>query len=231
MAATRSSPGRTVIGSPNATSTGRCRRRLGRGFLPAHRAPDRPDPLGAPQATGTSGAPVSRASAAGPRISERTAYDQEIPASGNTHDGLALAQQAAGGEVRRGGRLAVDRDVPHADHRASGGAVPDVVPCQEPRPAVALVGRQPDPQEVGVGDVVAGQHDGAGARQVLEAAVAEPDVERADDRAGGDTGRAVPALHVGGSEPLRRTAGARRGRSTGGRPTATRGRLGRGPRR
>ncbi|KRF01437.1 hypothetical protein ASG88_08160 [Nocardioides sp. Soil777] len=69
----RSSPGFTVTGSPMTTSTRRPRSRLGRGL--------RPSSSGIPtlqirwlphRATGTTGAPVSRARLATPRISERT---------------------------------------------------------------------------------------------------------------------------------------------------------------
>ena len=81
---TRSSPAAKVIGSPKDTSTRRPRRRLGRGFRP--RASGRPTDQSRcdPQiAAGTTGAPVSLARLATPRISDRTVYDQLTPASGN----------------------------------------------------------------------------------------------------------------------------------------------------
>ena len=96
-------------GSPNATSTGRWRRRLGRGFRPPTGRPTDQIRWVPHNATGTRGAPVSRASAAGPRISERTAYDQEIPASGNTHTASpsrsrrSAARYAAAGASRSTG--------------------------------------------------------------------------------------------------------------------------------
>ena len=84
VAAVRSSPGSTARGVPNATSTRRCRRRLVREcFVPSGRGLVTEAIRWVPHsAIGTSGAPVSRASAAGPRISDRTAYACEIPASG-----------------------------------------------------------------------------------------------------------------------------------------------------
>ena len=147
--------------------------------------------------------------------------------------GLALAEQAEGGagtprrEPRGRPGRAASRPSP-----GGAGAVPDVVAGQEPRASGRARGRPArSSRKSGYDTWLLASTTGPRTRQVLEAGVAQPDVEGADDRARGDTGRAVPALHVGGSDPLRRTAAGRRGRSSDGPPSARPGRRGRGPRR
>ena len=141
--------------------------------------------------------------------------------------GLELAARAQIG-VRRS--QPVDLDVPHPVHEPRHDRdVPDVVAGQEPHVAAPGDGGLLDEDEVGVGRVRGGEHDGPGGRHVLGAGPADVEPEGAQGDPAEPVHAPVDRFHSHGQ--VSRRAGGRRSAPNAVRPSARRGRHGRGPRR
>ena len=234
-------PARPCIGSWNRTSTSRPRVRSGFGNG-ASRARFCAHSRWLPHTvTGTSGAPVSRAS--GDRAGHQRAHDvrRRDAALGEDADRLALAAAASApagtpppGAARSTGMCRI-ASMPRPTGLPGSGAS-QMSARHMNRTSRRPEQRLPDEHEVGERDVVA--RPAPPARRRARAPGPRTRTVRSRARSSARPLRMTRAVdpvavgrHVPGSERLRRTAGGRRGRSSAGRPSARPGRRGRGPRR